>query len=243
MSLTQDAAPQAMPPAAARRATGALAGTRHPFAWVGRGHPPDHAADRQRLLPDRDLRDDADPRHHRAQPDVPGRLWRHGQPDAADHRGFAGYMVAVFGVSGNANISLGWPWWLAMPMALALATLFGTLGGALAVRTEGIYTIMITLAIGAAFYYFTNQNWAIFNGHTGINTIATPHFWASTGAATFRSTTSSSRLPRCATSPSTISRARRSAWRCRACATIRGAWPRSASTSMRTASRPTRSRP
>lgn len=24
--------------------------------------------------------------------------------------GFAGYMVAVFGVSGNANISLGWPW-------------------------------------------------------------------------------------------------------------------------------------
>ncbi len=91
--------------------------------------------------------------------------------------GFAGYMVAVFGVSGNANISLGWPWWLATPMALALATLFGMLGGALAVRTEGIYTIMITLAIGAAFYYFTNQNWAIFNGHTGINTIATPNFW------------------------------------------------------------------
>ena len=91
--------------------------------------------------------------------------------------GFAGYMVAVIGVSGNANISLGWPWWLATPMALALATVFGTLGGALAVRTEGIYTIMITLAIGAAFYYFTNQNWAIFNGHTGINTVATPHFW------------------------------------------------------------------
>jgi branched-chain amino acid transport system permease protein len=35
---------------------------------------------------------------------------------------------------------------------------------------------MITLAIGAAFYYFTNQNWAIFGGHTGINTVATPHF-------------------------------------------------------------------
>jgi branched-chain amino acid transport system permease protein len=91
--------------------------------------------------------------------------------------GFAAYMVAVFGVSANTNISLGWPWWLAVPMALALATIFGTLGGALAVRTEGIYTIMITLAIGAAFYYFTNQNWAIFGGHTGINTIATPKFW------------------------------------------------------------------
>ena len=27
--------------------------------------------------------------------------------------GVAGYMIAVFGASGNANISLGWPWWLA----------------------------------------------------------------------------------------------------------------------------------
>jgi branched-chain amino acid transport system permease protein len=90
--------------------------------------------------------------------------------------GFAGYMCAVLGVSGNAG-SLGWPWWLATPVALVLATLFGTLGGALAVRTAGIYTIMITLAIGAAFYYFTNQNWAIFNGHTGINNVATPQFW------------------------------------------------------------------
>jgi branched-chain amino acid transport system permease protein len=62
-------------------------------------------------------------------------------------------------------------------MALALATLFGTIGGALAVRTEGIYTIMITLAIASAFYYFTNQNWVIFNGHTGINSVVTPHFW------------------------------------------------------------------
>jgi branched-chain amino acid transport system permease protein len=91
--------------------------------------------------------------------------------------GLAGYMTAVLGASGNANISLGWPWWLATPMAIALATLFGTIGGALATRTEGIYTIMITLAIASAFYYFTNQNWVIFNGHTGINSIVTPHFW------------------------------------------------------------------
>src|SRR5437763_15299848 len=91
--------------------------------------------------------------------------------------GLAGYMTAVLGASSNVNISLGWPWWLATPVALALATLFGTVGGALAVRTEGIYTIMITLAIASAFYYFTNQNWVIFNGHTGINSVVTPHFW------------------------------------------------------------------
>jgi branched-chain amino acid transport system permease protein len=91
--------------------------------------------------------------------------------------GLAGYMYAVFGTSGSVNISLNWPWWLATPMALALATLFGTIGGLLAVRTEGIYTIMITLAIGSAFFYFTNQNWAIFNGHTGLNTVLAPQFW------------------------------------------------------------------
>jgi branched-chain amino acid transport system permease protein len=88
--------------------------------------------------------------------------------------GVAAYMTAVFGLSGNANISLGWPWWLATPMAIALATLFGTIGGALAVRTEGIYTIMITLAIAAAFFYLTLQNWPIFNGFAGFTTIPAP---------------------------------------------------------------------
>jgi branched-chain amino acid transport system permease protein len=88
--------------------------------------------------------------------------------------GFAGYMYSVFGVSGVAGFSLGWPWWLATAMALALATVFGAITGALAVRTAGIYTIMITLAIASAFYYFANQNYALLNGHTGINSVATP---------------------------------------------------------------------
>ena len=66
--------------------------------------------------------------------------------------GCAGYMVAIFGDSAIDTISLGWPWWIAIPIALIIATLFGTLCGALAVRTEGIYTIMITLAIAAAFF-------------------------------------------------------------------------------------------
>ena len=26
--------------------------------------------------------------------------------------GFAGYMVAIFGVNGIASVSIGWPWWL-----------------------------------------------------------------------------------------------------------------------------------
>ena len=89
--------------------------------------------------------------------------------------GFAGYVVAILGVNGVPG-GIGWPWWLAVPAALILSMIAGAIIGALAVRTEGIYTIMITLAIAAAFYYFTNENYAIFNGHTGIDGIPTPVF-------------------------------------------------------------------
>ena len=89
--------------------------------------------------------------------------------------GFAGYVVAILGVNGVPG-GIGWPWWLAVPAALILSMIVGAIIGALAVRTEGIYTIMITLAIAAAFYYFTNENYAIFNGHTGIDGIPTPVF-------------------------------------------------------------------
>jgi branched-chain amino acid transport system permease protein len=88
--------------------------------------------------------------------------------------GCAGYMVAIFGQSAMTEISLGWPWWVVVPVAILIAVIFGTLSGALAVRTEGIYTIMITLAIASAFYYFTHQNYSIFNGFSGFNAVATP---------------------------------------------------------------------
>ncbi len=89
---------------------------------------------------------------------------------------FAAYLVAIFGDSAITQISLKWPWWTAVPVAILLATLFGTLGGALSVRTEGIYTIMITLAIGSAFYYLTLQNYTIFNGFSGFNGVMPPVF-------------------------------------------------------------------
>jgi branched-chain amino acid transport system permease protein len=88
--------------------------------------------------------------------------------------GLAGYAVAILGTSGVAQISLGWPWWLYIPAAIAIAALFGTIVGALAVRTEGIYTIMITLAVASAFFYFTRQNYDIFNGYSGFNLILPP---------------------------------------------------------------------
>ncbi len=89
----------------------------------------------------------------------------------------AGYMVAILGTSGVPAISLGWPWWLHIPVAILIAALFGTLVGALAVRTEGIYTIMITLAIASAFFYFARQNYGLFNGYTGFNNVLPPQLF------------------------------------------------------------------
>jgi branched-chain amino acid transport system permease protein len=91
--------------------------------------------------------------------------------------GCAGYMIAIFGDSGIDAISLNWPWWITIPIALIIATVFGTLCGALAVRTEGIYTIMITLAIAAAFFYFTRQNYVVFNGFAGFNGVLPPELF------------------------------------------------------------------
>lgn len=91
--------------------------------------------------------------------------------------GMGGYMVAIFGTSGVAEISMGLPWWLYIPVAILIAAIFGTIVGALAVRTEGIYTIMITLAIAAAFFYFTRQNYTIFNGYSGFNLVVPPELF------------------------------------------------------------------
>jgi branched-chain amino acid transport system permease protein len=87
--------------------------------------------------------------------------------------GIAGYMYAIFATSGTA-ISLRWPWGLAVVLALVIATACGTLIGWFSVRTEGIYTIMITLAIGVAFYYLAQQNYSLFNGFQGFQSVMTP---------------------------------------------------------------------
>ena len=88
--------------------------------------------------------------------------------------GIAGYAVALLGVSSFTEVSLGWPWWAAVPVALLISTLAATLIGWLSVRTEGIYTIMITLAIGVAVYYLVLQNYTLFNGFQGLRELYAP---------------------------------------------------------------------
>ncbi len=88
--------------------------------------------------------------------------------------GMSGYALAVLGTSSSPEISLAWPWWVAVPFAILIAVICATFIGWLSVRTEGIYTIMITLAIGVAFYYLVLQNYSIFNGFQGLRELKPP---------------------------------------------------------------------
>ena len=155
--------------------------------------------------------------------------------------GFAGYMVAILGVNGMPG-GIGWPWWLAVPAALILAMIVGAIIGALAVRTAGIYTIMITLAIAAAFFYFANRITRSSMATRASTAFRRPCFSGSIGTTPYPLTIFSSASRSCAGLRSRISRGRPSGLRFRAFATIPGAWRRSASTSTPTASRPMSSR-
>ena len=87
--------------------------------------------------------------------------------------GIAGYAVAILGTSGT-ELSLGWHWAVVLVFAGVIAVIASTLIGWLSVRTEGIYTIMITLAIGVAFYYLVLQNTSVFNGFQGFQKVYPP---------------------------------------------------------------------
>ena len=88
--------------------------------------------------------------------------------------GIAGYAMAYF-TAPISGVGMLLPWPIAMVLALSFAVLAGLLVGAIAVRTEGIYTLMITLAIAVGFYYLTLQNYSLFDGFTGFTQVPAPH--------------------------------------------------------------------
>ena len=88
--------------------------------------------------------------------------------------GFSAYLVAILGDNSVGVMGLGWPWWLTVPVAVLAGAVLGALIGAISVRTEGIYTIMITLAIAVALFFFVRQNYVLFNGWTGFAGVEPP---------------------------------------------------------------------
>ena len=87
--------------------------------------------------------------------------------------GVAGYVLAYFGPN-TVGVGSELPFWITIPSALIAATLAGALIGLIARRSQGIYAIMITLAIAVAFFYFTRQNYSLFNGWTGFSGLRAP---------------------------------------------------------------------
>lgn len=88
--------------------------------------------------------------------------------------GVAGYVAAVLVPGAVPSIVGGVPYALAIPIALAAASATGLLVGAIAVRTQGIYLLMITLAIAVGFQLFVQTNIAWFNGYEGIRNVVGP---------------------------------------------------------------------
>lgn len=86
--------------------------------------------------------------------------------------GMAGYMIAILGENNLGGVGLSW--WFAVMLSVGFATILGGIIGVISIRTEGIYTIMITLAIAIIFFYFTRQNYALFNGFNGFSEIVPP---------------------------------------------------------------------
>ncbi|MEO0636152.1 MAG: branched-chain amino acid ABC transporter permease [Pseudomonadota bacterium] len=88
--------------------------------------------------------------------------------------GLGAYMLPILGTNTQDVMGLGWPWWLTVPAALLVSVIFAAFIGAVAARTEGIYTLMITLAFSVVVFYFARQNYTLFNGFTGYAGIEPP---------------------------------------------------------------------
>jgi branched-chain amino acid transport system permease protein len=83
--------------------------------------------------------------------------------------GIAGFVLARFTVLDGMDPLL------AAVLAIAVAVVVGLAFGAIVSGSEGIYLLMITLALGVITYYFFAQV-TTFGGHEGINNVTAPGF-------------------------------------------------------------------
>ncbi|MCZ8187632.1 MAG: branched-chain amino acid ABC transporter permease [Beijerinckiaceae bacterium] len=88
--------------------------------------------------------------------------------------GIAGYVLAMT-VQGAVPVIIGgFGYPMAILMALLASVLAGLAVGAIAVRTNDIYLLMITLALAVGFYRFVESNIDLFNGYEGIRNVLGP---------------------------------------------------------------------
>lgn len=82
--------------------------------------------------------------------------------------GLGAYGVAIL------SVRVGLSMLPATIVALAVATLVGLGVGAISVRSQGIYLLMLTLALAVGFFYLVLQNYEVFNGHRGLANVPSP---------------------------------------------------------------------
>ena len=88
--------------------------------------------------------------------------------------GLTGYVAAHFGIQSDSSLGVSLPFGLNIALAILAGTLFGSLIGFVAVRCQGIYMIMITLAIAVCMFYLARQNLGFFNAYNGFHGVAPP---------------------------------------------------------------------
>ncbi len=85
--------------------------------------------------------------------------------------GIAGFVVGNVVAESGRGLKLGWEPWVAVPIALATATMIALVLGALSARSTGIYFLMLTLTYAVIGFYFFGQvtTFSGFGGMTGID--------------------------------------------------------------------------
>ncbi len=85
--------------------------------------------------------------------------------------GHAAFLGAGAYGCGIAIVHYGLPWWLAIGVGLALASVLALIVAALAMRTRGIYFAMVTLALSQCVYYAFYQASSLTGGENGLRGI------------------------------------------------------------------------
>lgn len=89
--------------------------------------------------------------------------------------------AAFFGLGayavGIATVKLGLPWWVGTLIGIGLCTFMGLLFGLIALRTHGLYFLLITLAFGQLLWGAANRWGSFTGGYNGLPGIARPFEW------------------------------------------------------------------
>jgi ABC-type branched-subunit amino acid transport system permease subunit/ABC-type branched-subunit amino acid transport system ATPase component len=90
------------------------------------------------------------------------------------HAAFFGLGAYAIGIG---TVKLGLPWWAAVVVAIALCTAMGLLFGVIALRTHGLYFLLITLALGQLLWGAANRWGSFTGGYNGLPGIQRPFEW------------------------------------------------------------------